>query len=88
MARKFSNSRLKETAFSQYNLRDAYITEMSALIADLRDEALFSNYSLQVLVRIPAVDSEMRSNNIDEYSNFVNTEWIDTTESVIPLFNE
>lgn len=88
MPRKFSNSRLKETAFSQYNLRDAYITDMSDYIAALRDCSLFSNYSLQVLVRIPAVDSEICSNNIDEYSNFVNTEWIDTTESVIPLFNE
>ena len=88
MAKKISNSRLKETAFSQYNLRDAYITDMSDYVAALRDCSLLSNYSLQVLVRIPAVDSEMRSNNIDEYSNFVNTEWIDTTESVIPLFNE
>ena len=88
MARKFSNSRLKETAFSQYNLRDAYITDMSDYVSRIRDEALFSNFYLQVLIRIPAVDSEMYSNNVDEYSNFVNTEWIDTTESVIPLFNE
>ena len=88
MAKKISNSRLKETAFSQYNLRDAYITDMSDYVAALRDCSLFSNYSLQVLVRIPAVDSEIYSNNVSEYSNFVNTEWIDTTESVIPLFNE
>ena len=88
MPRKLSNSRLKETAFSQYNLRDALITDMSDYLSRIRDEALFSNFSLQVLIRIPAVNSEIYSNNVDEYSNFVNTEWIDTTESVIPLFNE
>ena len=88
MIKKRSNSRLKETAFSQYNLRDAYITEMSDYLAALRDCSLFSNYSIQVLIRIPAVDNELFDNDIDEYSNFVNTEWIDTTESVIPLFGE
>lgn len=88
MVRKLSNSRLKETAFSQYNLRDAYITEMSSLVAALRDEALFSNYSLQVLIRIPAMNGEVWDNEVDEYNNFVNIEWLDTTESVIPLFNE
>lgn len=88
MIKKKSNSRLKETAFSQYNLRDAYITEMASFVASLRDESLFSNYGLQVLVRIPAVDNELFDNDVNEYSNFVNTEWIDTTESVIPLFNE
>jgi len=85
---KKSNSRLKETAFSQYNLRDAYITEMSEYVSNLRDESLFSNYGLQVLVRIPVVNDNIFDNEVDEYSNFVNTEWIDTTESVIPLFGE
>lgn len=88
MAKKKSNSRLKETAFSQYNLRDAYITDMAEYAAVQRDESLFSNYGLTVLIRIPALDGELQSNYVDEYSNFVNNEWIETTESVIPLFNE
>lgn len=88
MVKKVSNSRLKETAFSQYNLRDAYITEMSDYLAALRDCSLFSNYSLQVLVRVPLVSEEVFDNNVNEYNNFVNTEWLDTTESVIPLFGE
>lgn len=88
MARKLSNSRLKETAFSQFNLRDAYITDMSDYLSRIRDEALFSNFSLQVLIRIPAMNGEVWDNEVDEYSNFVNREWIDTTESVIPLFGE
>jgi len=83
MAKRKSNSRLKETAFSQYNLRDAYITDMAEYAAAQRDESLFSNYSLQVLIRIPVID-----NNVNEYSNFVNNEWIETTESVIPLFDK
>ena len=88
MAKRKSNSRLKETAFSQYNLRDAYITDMTNYAAAQRDESLFSNYGLTVLIRIPALDGEVFSNNVNEYSNFVNNEWIETTESVIPLFNE
>lgn len=88
MAKRKSNSRLKETAFSQYNLRDAYITDMAEYAAAQRDESLFSNYSVRALVRIPALDGEVYSNCVNEYSNFVNNEWIETTESVIPLFNE
>lgn len=88
MAKRKSNSRLKETAFSQYNLRDAYITDIVEYAAAVRDEALFSNYSIQALVRIPAIDGELYSNNVDEYSNFINDEWIETTESVIPLFDK
>jgi len=88
MAKRKSNSRLKETAFSQYNLRDAYITDMAEYVAVQRDESLFSNYGLKALIRIPALDGELCSNCINEYSNFVNNEWIETTESVIPLFNE
>lgn len=88
MVKKLSNSRLKETAFSQFNLRDAYITDMSDYVSRIRDEALFSNYSLQVLIRIPLINDEVFDNSVDEYNNFVNTEWLDTTESVIPLFGE
>ena len=88
MAKKISNSRLKETAFSQYNLRDAYITDMSDYVSRIRDEALLSNFSLQALIRIPVTNGEVWDNEIDEYSNFVNTEWLDTTESIIPLFGE
>ena len=88
MAKRKSNSRLKETAFSQYNLRDAYITDVSEYQSFLRDESLFSNFSLQVIIRIPALDGEMYSNNVNEYSNFINDEWIETTESVVPLFKE
>lgn len=88
MVKKVSNSRLKETAFSQYNLRDALITDMSDYLSRIRDEALLSNFSLQVLVRVPLVSEEVFDNNVNEYNNFVNTEWLDTTESVIPLFGE
>lgn len=88
MAKRKSNSRLKETAFSQYNLRDAYITDVSEYQSFLRDESLFSNFSLQVIIRIPALDGEVFSNNVNEYSNFINNEWIETTESVVPLFKE
>ena len=88
MAKRKSNSRLKETAFSQYNLRDAYITDMASHIAALRDEALFSNWSIKVLIRIPALNGEVFDNLVDEYSNFINDEWIETTESVIPLFDK
>lgn len=82
-------SRLQETDYSQFNLRDAYITGIAELVAALRDEALFSNYGIKVLIRIPVDDfGELNENNVDCYSNFVDVTWKDTTETVIPLFNE
>lgn len=91
MVRKVSNSRLKETAFSQYNLRDAYITNMTDYQRSIRDEALFSNWGMKVLVRIPATDEDanvLADNLVDEYSNFTAINWIDTTETIIPRFTE
>lgn len=87
MAKKVS--RLKETDFSKYNLRDAYITDQSYYLSLLRNEALFSNYGLQVLVRIPIDENgQILVNNVDEYNNFVNQHWLDTVESVVPNFKE
>lgn len=88
MAKSSSKSRLQETDFSSYNLRDAYINESIELLAALRDEALFSNWGIKVLIRMPAKDGKIVSNNVDEYSNHVNTEWIDTVETVVPKFND
>lgn len=89
MARKQNISRLKETNFSVYNLRDAFIDEQASYLAALRDEALFSNWGISVLVRIPAdKDGNILENNVDEYSNFVDIYWIDTTETVVPKFTE
>lgn len=89
MSKRNQTSRLKEVSFSSYNLRDAYISSNVSYLADLRDEALFSNYGIKVLVRIPANDDfEFDENNVDEYSNFVTTNWIDTVESVVPRFTE
>lgn len=81
-------SRLKETDYSQFNLRDAYITDIADYVAAQRDSALFDNYGINVLVRIPSLNGEVNENNVDEYSNFVDIEWMDSTETVIPLFNE
>lgn len=88
MAKSSSKSTLQETDFSSYNLRDAYINESIELLAALRDEALFSNWGIKVLIRMPAKDGKIVSNNVDEYSNHVNTEWIDTVETVVPKFND
>lgn len=88
MAKRVAKSRLKETAFSQYNLRDAYITDLSSYHAAIRDEAIFSNYGIKALVRVPAIGFEDNENNVDEYNNFVDIEWNDTTETVVPLFKE
>lgn len=88
MAKSSSKSTLKETDFSSYNLRDAYITSNVEYLADLRDESLFSNFGIKVLIRMPAKNGKIVSNNVDEYSNHVNTEWIDVVESVIPKFND
>jgi len=88
MAKSSSKSRLKEVDFSSYNLRDAYITDNVSYIAALRDEALFSNWGIKVLVRVPAHEEDINENNVDEYSNFVDIEWIDTVETVVPKFND
>ena len=55
-------SRLKETNFSRFNLRDAYITEYPEYASALRDEALFSNYGIKALIKVPKIE-----NNVDEY---------------------
>lgn len=76
-------SRLKETNFSRFNLRDAYITEYPEYASALRDEALFSNYGIKTLIKVPKIE-----NNVDEYSNFVDDDFIITTESIIPKFEQ
>lgn len=76
-------SRLKETDFSRINLRDAYITSYPEYAAALRDEALFSNYGIKATVKVPKVE-----NNVDEYSNFVDDDFITTVESVVPRFEQ
>ena len=83
-------SRLQETAHSSFNLREAYISDTAEYVAALRDEALFSNWGVKVLIRIPVTDDfdDLNENNVDEYSNFVDVTWEDTTELVIPLFKE
>ena len=88
MAKTSSKSRLNEIDFSSYNLRDAYITDNVDYLAALRDEALFSNWGIKVLIRVPAHEEELAENFVDEYSNFVNIEWIDTVETVVPKFND
>ena len=88
MAKSSSKSRLKEVDFSSYNLRDAYITSNVDYLAALRDEALFSNWGIKVLIRVPAHEEDINENNVDEYSNFVDIEWIDTVETVVPRFND
>lgn len=76
-------SRLQETDFSKFNLRDAYITSYPEYAAALRDEALFSNYGIKALIKVPKIE-----NNVDEYSNFVDDDFIITTESIIPRFEQ
>ena len=89
MAKYTNNSRLKETDYSAYNLRDALIQNQVEYLSTLRDEALFSNMGIKVLIKIPSNDNgDVVSNNVDEYSNFVDTVWMDTTETVIPKFSE
>lgn len=88
MVKTSSKSTLKEIDFSSYNLRDAYITSNVEYLANLRDESLFSNFGIKVLIRMPAKNGKIISNNVDEYSNHVNTEWIDVVESVVPKFND
>lgn len=76
-------SRLKETDFSKFNLRDAYITDVVEYLGCCRDESLFSNYSIKALIKIPKIE-----NNVDEYSNFVDEDFDITTESIIPKFEQ
>lgn len=76
-------SKLKETDFSRFNLRDAYITSYPEYAAALRDEALFSNYGIKALIKTPKIE-----NNVDEYSNFVDDDFEVTTESIIPKFEQ
>lgn len=76
-------SKLKETAFSRINLRDAYITSYPEYAAALRDEALFSNYGIKAIIKTPKIE-----NNVDEYSNFVDDDFDITTESVVPKFEQ
>ena len=88
MAKHSSKSRLKEVDFSSFNLRDAYVTDNVDYLATLRDEALFSNWGIKALIRVPANGEDIADNQVDEYSNFVDIEWIDTVESIIPKFND
>ena len=78
-----NKSRLKETDFSRINLRDAYITEYPEYAAALRDEALFSNYGIEAIVKVPKIE-----NNVDEYSNFVDDDFEISVESVVPKFEQ
>ena len=76
-------SRLQETDFSRINLRDVYITSYPEYAAALRDEALFSNYGIKAIIKVPKIE-----NNVDEYSNFVDDDFDITTESVVPKFEQ
>ena len=76
-------SKLKETDFSRFNLRDAYITEYPTYAAALRDEAIFSNYGIKALIKTPKIE-----NNVDEYSNFVDDDFDITTEVIVPKFEQ
>lgn len=86
---KQNNSRLAETSYSNFNLRDAYVNDAVVYQSILRDEAIFSNYGVKALIRVPIDDFDnIIDNNVDEYSNFVDIRWLDTTESVVPKFTE
>ena len=78
-----NRSRLKETDFSRINLRDAYITSYPEYASALRDEAIFSNYGIKAIIKVPKIE-----NNIDEYSNFVDDDFIITVESIVPRFEQ
>lgn len=83
MVLRRNNSHLTETDFSSFNLRDAYISDYPEYAAALRDEAIFSNYGITVTVKVPKYE-----NDVDEYSNFVDEDFIITSETVVPLFSE
>lgn len=76
-------SKLKETDFSRFNLRDAYITDYPDYAARLRDEAIFSNFGIKALIKTPKIE-----NNVDEYSNFVDDDFDITTECIVPKFEQ
>jgi hypothetical protein len=76
-------SKLKETDFSRFNLRDAYITSYPEYAAALRDEAIFSNWGIKAIIKTPKIE-----NNVDEYSNFVDDDFDITTEVVVPKFEQ
>lgn len=76
-------SHLKETDFSSFNLRDAYVTDYVDYAAAIRDEYIFSNTGITVTVKVPKIE-----NNVDEYSNFVDDDFIITSETVVPLFKQ
>lgn len=76
-------SHLKETNFSSFNLRDAYVTDYVDYAAAIRDEYIFSNTGITVTVKVPKIE-----NNVDEYSNFVDDDFIITSETVVPLFKQ
>ena len=78
-----NRSRLKETDFSRINLRDAYITSYPEYASALRDEAIFSNYGIKAIIKVPKIE-----NNVDEYSNFVDDDFIITVESIVPRFEQ
>ena len=81
-------SRLLETGHSVHNLRETYISKQASYIAALRDEAMFSNWGVNALVRVPITSNgELNENNVDEYSNFVDIEYSESTETVIPRFS-
>ena len=88
MVKQQKVSRLEETNFSTYNLREAFINTNVEYLAALRDQALFNNYGIQVLIKIPAEDDEdiLKENYVDEYSNFTNINWIETTETVQKVY--
>lgn len=89
MVKLNNGSRLKETNFSEHNLRASYVDSQVEYLASLRDSVIFDNWGIKVHVRVPANDfGEVFDNNVNEYNNFVNEEWIDTTETVVPLFKE
>ena len=77
------SSILSEVDYSSFNLRDSFVTDIVSYQADLRDEVLFSNWGIKVLIRQPLVE-----NAVDEYSNFVDIGWTESTESVVPLFKD
>lgn len=88
MAKRSIKSRLKEVDFSSYNLRDAFITDSVDYLREIRDEALFSTWGIKALIRVPAKQDGIAVNEVDEYSNFVDEDWIDTVETIVPKFND
>lgn len=89
MAKKTNKSRLSETNFAPYNLRQTFINPQAEYIAALRDCSLFSVYGVTVLIKVPCdEEGNVLDNEVSEYNNFVNDNWLETTETVIPKFKE